>query len=189
MRVVRPVLLSVPFVVFVMGCASSSANPPAATTPPAEATASGRAGATLPDMAPPTQGPTQAPPAEPPAATAVVPSTSATEPTPAEPTSVGSTSPPPSSPVPVRSGGNTPPSVDTAQAIARGRSVFNRTCATCHEPGEPEDPNPGLNWPEARMRSQIRRGGGRMRAIPVARLSEPDLDALIAHLRSIRAVR
>ena len=39
------------------------------------------------------------------------------------------------------------------------------------------------------MRAQIRQGAGRMRAIPVARLSDADLNAMIAFFRSTHAVR
>jgi hypothetical protein len=39
------------------------------------------------------------------------------------------------------------------------------------------------------MRTQVRQGGGRMRAIPVRRLSDADLDAMIAFFRSTHAVR
>jgi len=67
--------------------------------------------------------------------------------------------------------------------------VLNRACGNCHEPDDREGPNPGKNWAEARMRAQIRQGRGRMRAIPVARLSDADLDALIAYLRSTHAVQ
>lgn len=85
--------------------------------------------------------------------------------------------------------GATPaPTVDPA-LLARGRQAFERACGDCHEANDPEGPNPGKNWEEARMRTQVRQGGGRMRAIPVRRLSDADLDALIAFFRSTHAVR
>jgi len=73
--------------------------------------------------------------------------------------------------------------------VARGRAVFQRICATCHEPGDHEGPNAGLNWPEARMRTLIRNGNRRMRAIPPTRLSDADLVHLFAHLRATRVIR
>lgn len=85
--------------------------------------------------------------------------------------------------------GATPaPAVDP-QLLARGRQAFERACGDCHEANDPEGPTPNKNWEEARMRTQVRQGGGRMRAIPVRRLSDTDLDAMIAFFRSTHAVR
>lgn len=75
--------------------------------------------------------------------------------------------------------------------VAQGRQVFNRTCNRCH-PGGQEDVGPrliGLNWQEARMVRQIRNGGGTMRPINTTRLPDSELPALMAYLRTIRAVR
>ncbi len=73
--------------------------------------------------------------------------------------------------------------------VARGRRAFDRACGNCHEPNDPEGPSPNHNWSEERMRNQVRQGGGRMRAIPVARLSDADLTAMIAFFRTTHAVR
>ena len=74
--------------------------------------------------------------------------------------------------------------------VATGRQVYNRACNRCH-PGGQEDVGPrlaGINWAEARMVTQIRQGHGTMRPIPPARLPEAEMPALMAFLRSIRAV-
>lgn len=160
------------------GCGSSSAQTPATTAPPA-ATTSGDT-ATAPTATTET-APTTAPPATSPTAETAPTATTATAPTPAttEPTAPATTTP----------AATTPAAAASPQVVARGRAVLNRACGNCHEPDDRDGPNPGKNWAEARMRSQVRQGQGRMRAIPVARLSDADLDALIAYLRSTHAVQ
>lgn len=76
-----------------------------------------------------------------------------------------------------------------AAMIARGRAAHQRVCARCHEDGDSDGPHRNGNWAEARMRTQVRQGNRQMRPIPTSRLSDADLDALIAYYRSIRAVR
>lgn len=73
--------------------------------------------------------------------------------------------------------------------VAAGRTAFTRVCGRCHEDNDSEGPHPGLGWTEARMRGIVRQGNARMRAIPATRLSDGDLDNVIAYLRSTRAVR
>jgi mono/diheme cytochrome c family protein len=77
----------------------------------------------------------------------------------------------------------------TAGDAARGRTAFARVCGRCHEDGESDGPAPNRNLEEARMRTIVRQGSGRMRAIPTSRLSDGDLDAVIAYLRTTHAVR
>jgi mono/diheme cytochrome c family protein len=60
-------------------------------------------------------------------------------------------------------------------------------CGACHEDGS-DGPRANLGWAEDRMRTMVRNGSARMRAIPAERLSDTDLDAVIAYLRSIHAV-
>ena len=85
----------------------------------------------------------------------------------------------------------TPPQPsDGGTAAANARQIFNRACGRCH-PGGEEDVGPRLtniNWTEARMTGQIRNGGGRMRAVPAARLTDADLATMMAYLRQIHAV-
>lgn len=73
--------------------------------------------------------------------------------------------------------------------MAQGRAIFTRVCGRCHEDGDGEGPHPNLGWAESRMRTLVRSGNARMRAIPASRLSDGDLDTLMVYLRSTRAVR
>lgn len=73
--------------------------------------------------------------------------------------------------------------------VAQGRAVFQRVCARCHEDGEDEGPTPNKRWAEARMRTLIRSGNRRMRAIPTTRLSDADLTLLVSYLRSTHAIQ
>ncbi len=75
--------------------------------------------------------------------------------------------------------------------VRRGRRVYNRSCDFCH-PGGGEDMGPrvrGLRWPASRMRAQIRQGSGRMRPIGPSKVSNTQMESLLAYLRAIRAVR
>lgn len=73
--------------------------------------------------------------------------------------------------------------------VALGRAVYQRVCARCHEDGEDEGPTPNKRWAEARMRTLIRNGNRRMRAIPTTRLSDADLTLLVSYLRSTHAIQ
>ncbi|MBK8692430.1 MAG: cytochrome c [Deltaproteobacteria bacterium] len=73
--------------------------------------------------------------------------------------------------------------------VAQGRAVYQRVCARCHEDDEDEGPTPNKRWAEARMRTLIRNGNRRMRAIPTTRLSDADLTLLVSYLRSTHAIQ
>ncbi len=153
-----------PFLVaFALGCSSS---PPAETTTPTQSTTPASSGAETAPTTPATATPSTTP-------ETTAPATTTPEATP--PATTHATA--------------TPPAQASAETIAAGHRVFNRACGRCHEDNDSEGPSPNKNWEEARMRSQIRQGAGRMRAIPVSRLSDADLDTLIAYLRSTHAVR
>jgi mono/diheme cytochrome c family protein len=119
-----------------------------------------------------------APTPMPPADDAGAAGTTATAPTTTAPTTTATAEPTPRPTTPA-----------TGNAVAQGRAVFQRVCARCHEDSNEEGPNPNLRWPEARMRTLVRSGNSRMRAIPVSRLSEADLTLLVGYLRSIRAIQ
>jgi mono/diheme cytochrome c family protein len=73
----------------------------------------------------------------------------------------------------------------------RGRAAFDGICGRCHPHGN-ADVGPrliGLNWPEARVREQVRHGRRTMRPISPARLPDDRLDDVIAYLRTIHTVR
>jgi len=77
-----------------------------------------------------------------------------------------------------------------AQTPPPGQRAFNRTCGRCHPDGG-EDTGPeirGRNLTEARMREVIRTGTRRMRPITPQRLTDADLEGVIAYLRTMHAV-
>jgi len=79
----------------------------------------------------------------------------------------------------------------SAELIAAGGERFEAVCGLCH-PGGDEDNGPSIkdiHWDAARMRTQIRNGSGRMRPISAARLSDEDLEKVVAWLGTIGAVR
>jgi mono/diheme cytochrome c family protein len=75
--------------------------------------------------------------------------------------------------------------------VAHGKEVFTSFCDDCHPDGG-EDVGPSLiehpNTP-ARIRQQIREGSGKMRPFSEARLSKDDMEALLAWLGSVNAVK
>jgi mono/diheme cytochrome c family protein len=188
------------FVVLTVGCGSSATNTPAATPTTEMSSGSTTAAPTLQGTTTQvattvatevqtavagTQTPTVPTVPEVPA----VPAT----PTVATPTVATPTVATPTVPTPPTVATPTPPAVPAAatgpQLVARGLRSFERVCRTCHEAGESDGPAPNKNWAEARMRTTIRQGSGRMRAIPATRLSDADLDAVIAYLRTTHTVR
>lgn len=160
--------------ILVTACSSSSSDTPAAasTTPPMTATSSGG----MVETAPPATTPVAAttPEATPPATTpeATPPATTPEATPPATPPATPATAP-----------------AAAAGDVARGHTAFNRVCGRCHEDGESDGPAPNRNLAEDRLRTIVRSGTGRMRAIPTSRLSDADLTHVIAYLRSTHAVR
>jgi mono/diheme cytochrome c family protein len=135
----------------------------------------------------PTPAPTTTPPpAEAPVAAAPAPTTPTEAP-------VASTETPAATPEPAAPAATPEPAATPAAPagpdVALGRAAFQRVCMSCHEEGDREGPHPGLNWPEARIRTLIRNGNRRMRPVTTARLSDADLEHLIAHLRATRVIR
>ncbi|MDP3278536.1 MAG: cytochrome c [Deltaproteobacteria bacterium] len=78
-----------------------------------------------------------------------------------------------------------------------GLQAFTATCANCHLPRvvgtrtrAPVGPRlENRRETEAQARDVIRNGHGTMRGIPAARLADSEIPLLIAHLRTIGAVR
>jgi mono/diheme cytochrome c family protein len=64
--------------------------------------------------------------------------------------------------------------------VARGEEVFNSVCQSCHGSGAPQ--LAGLGWEVPAMRHQIREGSGRMPALRATRLTDPDMEAVLAYL-------
>ena len=65
-----------------------------------------------------------------------------------------------------------------------GGQVFNTICMACHS-GHPLN---DLGWTAGRVRQQVREGSGRMTALSAERLSDDDLEAVIAYMTTIGAV-
>ena len=77
-----------------------------------------------------------------------------------------------------------------AQA-AEGVPQFNRACGRCHPHGD-EDTGPAIhdkNLSVEAMTKAIRQGTKRMRAITPTKLTDADLEHVMAYLRTIHAVR
>jgi mono/diheme cytochrome c family protein len=78
-----------------------------------------------------------------------------------------------------------------AQTPETPAQIFTRACGRCHPNGD-EDVGPSIKnkrLTKARMTKIIRSGNKQMKAITVARLSDPDLTKMLGFLRSIRAMR
>jgi len=79
----------------------------------------------------------------------------------------------------------------TSTDVALGKEVFDTHCEDCH-PGGEEDVGPSLiadpHTPSA-LRQQIREGSGKMRPFSEKRISGDDLEALLAYLQTINAVK
>ena len=69
--------------------------------------------------------------------------------------------------------------------------MFDATCGDCH-PGGEADVGPSLietSHTPARLRKQIREGSGKMRPFSEKRLSNDEMEAVLAYLASINAVK
>ena len=74
--------------------------------------------------------------------------------------------------------------------VQRGEEQFELYCADCHPDGE-EDVGPSLiadPHPPATLRRQIREGSGKMRPFSENRLSDEDLEAILAYMNTLGAV-
>lgn len=69
---------------------------------------------------------------------------------------------------------------------ARGETVYNNVCMSCHGAGAPA--LDGLGWNPGQMRQQVREGSGRMPAINEGRVSAEDLEAVLAFMTTTGAV-
>jgi mono/diheme cytochrome c family protein len=75
--------------------------------------------------------------------------------------------------------------------VDRGKELFSANCDDCH-PGGEEDVGPSLiadPHTPARLRQQIREGSGKMKPFPEKRLPNEDMEAILAYLASINAVK
>jgi mono/diheme cytochrome c family protein len=75
--------------------------------------------------------------------------------------------------------------------VERGKELFDAICGDCH-PGGEEDMGPSLiadPHTPPQLRKQVREGSGKMKAIPEKRLDAEGLEAVLAYLASINAVK
>jgi mono/diheme cytochrome c family protein len=75
--------------------------------------------------------------------------------------------------------------------VATGQARFDAICGACH-PGGNEDIGPtirGIGWAAGRVRQQARQGRGRMRPVNATRLSNEDLESVLAFLQTIGTVQ
>jgi len=79
----------------------------------------------------------------------------------------------------------------TSTDTEHGKEVFETHCSDCHPDGE-EDVGPSLiadPHTPAGLRKQVREGSGKMRPFSEKRISGDDLEALLAYLQTINAVK
>lgn len=75
--------------------------------------------------------------------------------------------------------------------VDHGKELFSANCDDCH-PGGEEDVGPSLiaePHTPPKIRQQIREGSGKMRPFSEKRLSNDDIEAILAYLASINAVK
>lgn len=73
----------------------------------------------------------------------------------------------------------------------RGAERFETFCGGCHPDGQ-EDVGPSLiaeTHSAARIRQQVREGSAQMRPFPATRLSDTDLEAVLAYMATLGAVQ
>ena len=73
-----------------------------------------------------------------------------------------------------------------------GKARFGMFCADCHGDDASGDVGPALKdigWTPAKLRQQVREGSGRMKPVAAGRLSDQDLEAVLAWLGTIGAVK
>jgi mono/diheme cytochrome c family protein len=79
----------------------------------------------------------------------------------------------------------------TSTDAAHGKEVFDTSCGDCH-PGGESDVGPSLienPHTPPRIRQQIREGSGKMKPFSEKRLSNEDMESVLAYLASINAVK
>lgn len=73
--------------------------------------------------------------------------------------------------------------------VETGKQKFEDFCSDCHgEGGDAPNLTEKPHTP-AQLRKQIREGSGKMRPIPEHRLGKEDLEAVLAYLASVNAVK
>ena len=68
-----------------------------------------------------------------------------------------------------------------------GKVAFEDACSACHS--EESEPLANIGWPVAKVRKQIREGDAEMPAIPENRLSDADMENLLAFLATMGTIK
>lgn len=71
--------------------------------------------------------------------------------------------------------------------VVLGQAKYESRCASCHDGGS-APPVANIQWTVERMRRQIREGSGQMPPIPAHRLSDDEMEAVIAYLQTVGGV-
>ncbi|MBC7171866.1 MAG: c-type cytochrome [Polyangiaceae bacterium] len=74
--------------------------------------------------------------------------------------------------------------------VMLGQRIYETHCSSCH-PGASAGYGPaiaGLGWQPAQMRQTVREGKGRMPAFGPEKISDEELEALLAHLSGTGSV-
>ncbi len=74
----------------------------------------------------------------------------------------------------------------TGTDVASGAEIYDQMCASCHPGGGPD--LEGLGWTAAATRQQIREGEDSMPANGPDRISDEELENILAHMQTIGAV-
>ena len=71
--------------------------------------------------------------------------------------------------------------------VAAGEQLFTDICGACHEGGEGPDLRAEVHA-AAMVRMVVREGDGTMPPLDASRLSDDDLEAILAYMQSVHAV-
>jgi len=79
----------------------------------------------------------------------------------------------------------------TSTDVAHGKERFDDMCGDCHPDGGADDGPSLIAEPHSAgyIRQQTREGSGKMRPIPERRLSNEDLEAILAWLGSVNGIK
>lgn len=72
--------------------------------------------------------------------------------------------------------------------VATGEQLFNDVCGTCHVDGDAPDLNEQAHA-VAMIRQTVREGDGQMPPLDASRLSDDDLEAILAYMLSVHSAQ
>lgn len=74
----------------------------------------------------------------------------------------------------------------TGTDVAAGAEIYDQFCSSCHPGGGPD--LEGIAWSAAATRQQVREGEDEMPAYGPDRISDEELENILAHMQTIGAV-